>query len=374
MKNNPKKRIALFGGSFDPVHTDHLSMALACKEDLKFDEIWMIPTFLSPFKISVNTTNKHRIEMLNIMIEGYDFIKIQEFEINNNKPTPTIETVKHFKSIYPEYDFAFVIGTDNLDRLEEWNNFYELIDLVEFIVFKRSENFKSNIAKKYNFKIYDFKNTFLSSTNIRKLVDIENQDKRINQYINDHLLYLNKRLEPFLDEERYQHCINVGEMAYLLAIKHKVNVHKARIAGTLHDVTKRWPKDRQLEYLNKYNPELIEEPFAVWHSYTGAFHLKYDWLITDQEIINAVFNHTVGSDKMTDLDMVVFCADKISKERNYENVNFFRAECFKDLKNGFKLLLEQQLINATQNKDVNNLGKNIFKTAKKYLKGDKRWN
>lgn len=374
MKNNLVKKVALFGGSFDPVHTDHLNMAIACKEKLNFDEVWMIPTFLSPFKTSTNTSDEHRIAMLKIITKDFDYIKIDNFEIKNNKSTPTIETVKHFQNLYVQHDFSFVIGTDNLDRIEEWNHFYELIKLIDFVVFKRNENYNQQIVDKYNFMVYEFENNHLSSTDIRKLVNIENQDYRINDYINNNLLYLNKRLEPFLDEKRYHHCLNVGEMAYDLAIKYNVDPNKAKIAGTLHDVSKRWNEGKQQKYLEKYEPKLLSEPKPVWHSFTGAFHLKYDWLIHDDQIISAVFNHTVGCENMSELDMIVFCADKISKERDYENVNFYRKECFKDLKNGFKLLLEQQIINAKSNNENNQIGGMLIKTVNKYLKGEKSWN
>ncbi|ATZ20900.1 nicotinate-nucleotide adenylyltransferase [Mesoplasma coleopterae] len=368
MKNN--KKIALFGGSFDPVHTDHFNMAKACHDKLGFEEVWIIPTFLNPFKSSTKTSNEERLNLLNLIFENEDYIKIDQFEMNNQRVTTTYETVSHFKKMYPYYDFSFVIGSDNLNRLEEWNNFDELINLVNFIVFERSNNYKKEVAQKYNLPIYYFENNYLSSTKIRELEDLKLLIPKVNDYINYHLLYLDIRMKPFMDEQRYQHCLNVGEMAAKLAELNNIDPQKAKVAGTLHDITKRWSEEKQIAYLTKYEKALLGEPKPVWHSYTGAFHLKYDWLINDEEIINAVYNHTVGCEEMTTLDMIVFCADKISVERDYEDVQYYREECFKDLKTGFIKLLINQYDVAIKTHGIEAIGDKLLKTYNFYVKGD----
>ncbi|ASZ09139.1 nicotinate (nicotinamide) nucleotide adenylyltransferase [Mesoplasma chauliocola] len=369
MKN--KKRIALFGGSFDPVHTDHFNMAKACHDELNFEEVWIIPTFLNPFKSSTKTSNEERINLLNLIFENEDYIKIDKFEMNNNRVTTTFETVSHFKKMYPQNDFSFIIGSDNLNRLEEWNNFDELINMVNFIVFERNDVYKKEVAQKYNIPIYQFENNFLSSTKVRELKNLNLLTPKVNNYINYHLLYLESRVKPFMDKKRYEHCLNVGEMAESLAKLNQIDPQQAKVAGTLHDITKRWDTSKQIEYLNKYDKTLLEEPKPVWHSYTGAFHLKYDWLINDESIINAVFNHTVGCEKMSVLDMIVFCADKISKERDYENVELYREECFKDLKSGFIRLLINQYETAIKVHGKDSIGDKLIKTYNYYVKGEK---
>lgn len=369
MKNN--KRVALFGGSFDPVHTDHFNMAKACHDKLEFEEVWIIPTFLNPFKTSTKTSNEERINLLNLIFEDEKYIKINKFEMNNNRVTTTFETVSYFKKLYPNIEFSFVIGSDNLNRLEEWNNFKELIKMINFVVFERSEEYKKEVAIKYNIPTYQFDNNFLSSTKVRELKDLNLLTPKVNNYINYHLLYLEIRLKPFMDDKRYQHCLNVGEMAAELAKNNNIDPQRAKVAGTLHDITKRWENDKQIAYLTKYDKTLLNEPKPVWHAYTGAFHLKYDWLIDDEEIFNAVYNHTVGCEQMTKLDMIVFCADKISKERDYENVEYYRTECFKDLATGFKKLLINQYEVALKTHGKDAIGEKLLKIYNYYTKGDK---
>jgi len=88
----------------------------------------------------------------------------------------------------------------------------------------------------------------------------------------------------------------------------------------------------------------------------------------DEEIIQAVFNHTVGDQNMSLLDKVVFCADKISSERNYQGVETFRELCFEDLNQGFKALLKNQY-NQVMTKEANHKveGK-LAKTYQYYIK------
>ncbi|ATZ18059.1 nicotinate-nucleotide adenylyltransferase [Mesoplasma melaleucae] len=369
MKNN--KKIALFGGSFDPVHTDHFNMAKTCHDKLGFEEVWIIPTFLNPFKSSTKTSNEERLNLLNLIFENEPYIKIDKFEMNNNRVTTTYETVSHFKELYSDIDFSFVIGSDNLNRLEEWNNFDELIKMIHFIVFERSNEYKKEVATKYHIPIYQFENNFLSSTKLRELKELNLLTPKVNDYINYHLLYLDIRVKPFMDKKRYEHCLNVGEMAAELAKNNGIDPQRAKVAGTLHDITKRWDNEKQIAYLRKYDKTLLIEPKPVWHSYTGAFHLKHDWLIKDEEIINAVYNHTVGCENMTKLDMIIFCADKISKERNYENVEYYRAECFNNLKTGFKKLLINQYEVAIKTHGIDAIGKKLLRTYDYYIKGDK---
>ncbi|PTD31503.1 nicotinate-nucleotide adenylyltransferase [Mycoplasma leachii] len=362
------KKIALFGGSFDPIHTDHVNIIRTCYEKLNFDEVWLIPTYLNPFKTKQNSSIKDRLNMLDIIKNKFDYVKIYNYEIKNQKSTPTYQTVKHILKTNKNDSFSFIMGSDQLDRFEEWNNFNELIQIIDFKIFKRNENYNKTILNKYHLELFEFENNHLSSTDIRNLKHLDKQIKDINDYVNYNLMYLYERMETKMDLERYNHCLNVGKMAYELAIKWNVDPKKALIAGTLHDITKRWSKEKALSYLKTYLPQLINEPYPVWHSYTAYLHLLYDWLIDDQEILSAVFNHTVGSEKMTKLDIIVFCADKISIERNYENVEQLRELCFTDLMTGFKVLLKNQYDLAIKKHGKENIGSMLIKTVEHFLK------
>lgn len=335
-------KIALFGGSFDPFHTDHLEIIKTAKKNLKLDKIWIIPTNQNPFKSSQLTENNHRINMIKLAVKDLKYVSINENELNNEKVSTTIETVEKLIIQYPNVDFVFLIGSDQLEQLHLWNRIDELVKLVQFYVFQRGEKIKLEKLEQYHLKAIPFNCLGLSSTQTRKGEMLDLQVDAINDYINNNLLYLYERLEAKMTYDRYVHNINVGQMAKTLASIHDCDQQQALIAGTLHDVTKRWCIELQREYLKKYAPQYLNEPIATWHAYTGYFHLKHDLLFKDEAILQAVKKHTVASEEMSKLEMIVFVADKISIERNYSEVSFFRELAEKDIEQCFIKMLKFQ--------------------------------
>ncbi|WP_339020388.1 nicotinate-nucleotide adenylyltransferase [Spiroplasma endosymbiont of Atherix ibis] len=365
------KRVALFGGSFDPVHTDHINIIKSCKNKLNFDEVWVVPAYINPFKVLSSSSVIQRLEMLKIATKNLNYVKIETYEISKHSSSFTYDTVKYYKAKYPNLKFSFIMGSDQLDNFEKWDQFDELIKEIDFKVFLRTKEFNQKIVKKYNLEIFEFENNYLSSKKIRNLEDLNLQIKEINDYVNNQLMYLYERLESKMDEKRYFHSLNVGQMALELAILNNVDLQKALLAGTLHDIAKRWSEKEMKECLLKNNKELLKEPEPVWHSFVGAYHLKNDWLLDDQEIISAVFNHTVASKNMSILDMIIFCADKISIERQYEGVENFRSLVKADLLTGFKELLKNQYEVAIKKHSKESIGAKLIESYNYWIKEEK---
>lgn len=360
-----KQKIAIFGGSFDPFHTDHLEIINECINSLNFNFVWIVPTHLSPFKIKVHCTDEQRIEMIKIGIKNVENVKINTFEIDQ-KESNTFKTISYFKSQYPDIDFTFIMGSDQVKDFHKWNNAKDLKKLIDFIVFEREEKVDLNIIKENKWELREFKNKHISSTKIRSLVQIEDQISELNEYSIKHLLFLDERLT--VSKKRFDHSINVGLMAKQLASKFDIeNEENAYIAGTLHDVAKEL-NDNELETLIKQiNVELLKEPKQVWHSFAGSKLLESKWKISNKKILNAVFSHTVGTTEMSTLDKIVFCADKISVERDYPGVENMRKLVMEDLELGFKELLKQQYEVAVKKHGTKNVGRLLEQTYKKYI-------
>lgn len=364
------RKIALFGGSFDPIHTDHINIIKTCHKQLGFDEVWVIPAYVNPFKSISSASVSQRLEMIEIAISDLAYVKLETYEVRKQTLSYTYETILYYQKKYPDVQFAFIMGSDQLDTFERWDKFDLLIKAVEFKVFLRSKEYNQNIIKKYNLETFEFENNYLSSTKIRNLEDVNLQIKTVNNYINNNLMYLYERLESKMDEERYFHSLNVGQEALNLAKLNNYDLNKALIAGTLHDIAKRWSKEQTQTIIKKFDSNLLQEPEPVWHSFAGALHLKYDWIFEDEEIISAVFKHTVAAKEMSTLDMIVFCADKISAERDYDGVKELRAITHADLKTGFKNLLEQQYLVAVEKHGKNNLGKSLLEAYQYWIVED----
>ncbi|ASP28063.1 nicotinic acid mononucleotide adenylyltransferase [Spiroplasma corruscae] len=364
------KKVALFGGSFDPIHTDHINIMKSCKKDLKFDEVWLIPTYLNPFKLISTSSVNQRLEMIKIAIKGLDFVKVKTYEISKTVRSYTYDTVCYYKKKYPNINFSFIMGSDQLDKFEKWDHFKNLIKAIDFKVYKRSDTYNNEIINKYNLELFEFENNFISSTEIRNLEKLNLQIKEVNDYINYNLMYLYERLESRMTQERYFHSLNVGRYSLELALLNNCDLNKAFVAGTLHDIAKEWDYDEMNEYINLFDKSLLKEPKQVWHSFVGSFHLKKDWLIDDPVITSAVFKHTVADKDMSVIDMIVFCADKISYERDYFDIERFRAVVKADLKMGFKELLKRQFEFAKLKNGVENIGTKLLEAYDWWVTND----
>lgn len=136
-----------------------------------------------------------------------------------------------------------------------------------------------------------------------------------------------KTLKEKLTYERFIHSKNVAEEALKLANKYGANPKKAQLAGILHDIMKETDKDEQLELLNKYGEKLSElelSQFKLWHAISGKVYIEKVLNILDKDILNAVRFHTVARANMSVLEKVIFVADFISKDRDYDGVDKLR--------------------------------------------------
>lgn len=107
--------IAIFGGSFDPIHLAHVAIVNNALEKLKIDKFFVVPTYLNPFKNSFKIEPKTRYELLKKVFKNFSNVQICDYEINKNRPTYSIETVKYLKEKYKASKIYFIIGADNIE-------------------------------------------------------------------------------------------------------------------------------------------------------------------------------------------------------------------------------------------------------------------
>ncbi len=132
------KRIALFGGSFDPVHRGHLLVAQAAVEELKLDRVIFIPAAHSPFKPDrVLASTQLRLAMLRMALAGRTYAEVDEMEIARGGISYTIETVRTLRDRHPDSELHYLIGADHVAHLPKWREADELARLVEFVVIPR---------------------------------------------------------------------------------------------------------------------------------------------------------------------------------------------------------------------------------------------
>jgi nicotinate-nucleotide adenylyltransferase len=136
---NTPARIAVFGGSFDPIHHGHLILARDAVEQLGLDEIRFIPATLSPHKPDTAPASPQlRAEMVAAAIQDEPRFRLDTREILRPPPSYTIETVESIQAEFPEAELFFLIGEDNLEKLPTWRRYEDLKNLVQFVVFGRN--------------------------------------------------------------------------------------------------------------------------------------------------------------------------------------------------------------------------------------------
>jgi nicotinate-nucleotide adenylyltransferase len=164
MKN---KEIALFGGSFNPIHNDHIQMANSVLKKKIADEVWIIPSKNHPFAKQLAPA-KHRINMINLAFDNKN-IKVDTTEIDSNEINYTICAIKKLKKQYA-YKFYWMIGADILNEMNNrWYGLKELLKETEFIVFSRKGYSIKAVPNMKVKAVLDIK-TNKSSSNIRELI------------------------------------------------------------------------------------------------------------------------------------------------------------------------------------------------------------
>ena len=133
------KKIAIYGGTFDPVHHAHLILARQAIETLGLEKVILVPAAISPLKKAAPVASGEvRLEMLQAAIKSEPEFEVNECELLRPPPSYTIDTVEDIRQ--REYDAAIycLIGEDNVEQLPRWHRFAELEKMVRFVVLDRS--------------------------------------------------------------------------------------------------------------------------------------------------------------------------------------------------------------------------------------------
>lgn len=131
-------KVGLFGGSFNPVHHGHLNLALELKERKGLDEVWFIPSLLSPFKQEEPPLDaEHRLRMLELALEPFEEFKVCPIELQRSPPSYTIDTVKQLVAAHPQESFYLLLGADTLQGFSAWKSPLEIVRTLPLLIAAR---------------------------------------------------------------------------------------------------------------------------------------------------------------------------------------------------------------------------------------------
>ncbi len=135
-------RIGLYFGSFNPIHIGHLVIANHLAEYSDLDQIWFVVTPHNPFKKKSSLLdNFQRLEMVYRATKEYTKLKPSDIEFNLPQPNYTVNTLAHLQEKHPDYEFALIMGEDNLKSFHKWKNYEIILENHHIYVYPRiSEN------------------------------------------------------------------------------------------------------------------------------------------------------------------------------------------------------------------------------------------
>jgi len=159
------KKIAIYGGTFDPIHHGHLIVAREARERLGADEVIFIPARVSPLrKAAPIARDEIRLLMIQAAIENEPGFAVDDCELRRPPPSFTIDTVEQIKRRAGDATIYCLIGEDNVDKLTKWRRFSDLEKMVRFVVLDRTGQRPSHVYPVIRRKID------ISATEIRKRV------------------------------------------------------------------------------------------------------------------------------------------------------------------------------------------------------------
>lgn len=163
-------RIIVFGAAFDPPHNGHQLMVETVLKLGLADGVWLLPAKRHPFDKTLSD-QKHRLAMLQSLMDELDdaSVRIEDYELSQDSTSYTYQTLKALQKLYPNHTLSFLIGSDNLLRFADWDNYQQLLREFAFYVYPRV-----GFAMKPFFKgmvpLTEVKQVDISSTQIRGLI------------------------------------------------------------------------------------------------------------------------------------------------------------------------------------------------------------
>ena len=132
------KKIAIFGGSFNPIHVGHIALAQAVLKQCRLDEVWLMVSPQNPLKQESDLLDDHlRLALAQKALEGVEGVRACDYEFRLPKPSYTWNTLQHLAQDYPSYTFVLLIGGDNWARFQRWRHWKDILWHHDVVVYPR---------------------------------------------------------------------------------------------------------------------------------------------------------------------------------------------------------------------------------------------
>ena len=373
-------RIAIYGGSFNPPHLGHAEAAWTVYEELKPDIFLIVPDNIPPHKEleEGDPSAEQRLELCRLAFGDIPNVVISDIETSREGKSYTADTVRLLRERYPEDELNLVLGTDMLLCFDEWYQFEYLLQECRLLVLAREGGREQELMDKireleteHGARVTLLSHTPLemSSSEIRKRVKLRLRaglldDKVYSCIIQNgyydalpELSWLREKAYAYLEPERIAHVVGCESEAVMLAKTWGEDPDTAATAGILHDITKKFRGEEQLNLCRKYGivyDEAEARNTAILHARTGAAMARELFHISD-EIYEAIRWHTTGKPDMSTLEKILYLADFIEPTRDFPGLEELRKLAYRDLDAAMALALSMCL------GDIRRRGREVYK-------------
>lgn len=191
------QKIAIFGGSFNPIHNGHINLCMQCQTQMGFDKILLIPTNIPPHKTSKElASNNDRLTMLRLAVSNDPLFEISDIEFRLSGVSYTYNTILALEKEYKNSEFYLIIGSDMLEMFHKWYCYRELLEKVTLVVGARKKNEFLTLQKikeeafssSEKIQILNISVVDVSSTQLRQAIkNGDNPKDYLNQQVYDYI-------------------------------------------------------------------------------------------------------------------------------------------------------------------------------------------
>ncbi|MCK8126186.1 nicotinate-nucleotide adenylyltransferase [Pseudoalteromonas sp. 2CM39R] len=129
--------IAIFGGTFDPIHLGHINMAQQCVQQCQLDTLYFMPCAIPAHKAKPGISDEHRINMLKLAIDDNPHFAIDYRELNREGASYSLLSLEELRAENPAAPIMFLIGMDSFNSLDKWFKWQEIVKLCHIVVYQR---------------------------------------------------------------------------------------------------------------------------------------------------------------------------------------------------------------------------------------------
>jgi nicotinate-nucleotide adenylyltransferase len=182
VENPPKKRIGIYSGSFNPIHTGHQQLAGFLIDNLLVDEVWFVVSPCNPLKKQEDLIDEYlRLDMVLLAIRDLQGVKASDIEFTMPVPSYSVDTLRTLSSLFPGFSFSLIIGSDNALVFDQWKNYTRILNEYPVLVYPRRGYDLELVSAVYpQMQLLQSPYFDISSTQIRQAIM---QQKDVSQWL-----------------------------------------------------------------------------------------------------------------------------------------------------------------------------------------------